>query len=110
MTTVQNTDPATKLRQWADGSHACEAAVQIITGYRDGQFIGAFQAWVSDHDEDAQLVADHAAYASGGEQVLLTFAQALVVPTHVDLSDIARVDRATQQLIIDAIRHAGGLS
>jgi hypothetical protein len=114
--TVSSVDTASDLREWARGSYGLVAAVELLIRSFDGQFADSGYPWIKwDTDRTPGrwwLDADALNLARGvssGEGVILDFVAALAGKDwHFDLTDIARLDRRHQGLVLAAIAHAGG--
>lgn len=102
---------AAGLRQWARGMYATEAAVELLIRAYDGRLLSG--AWVHPEGDrwwfDADATAD-AGYLSGGELRVLDIAASLASTEQVvSLSHVlSGLDRATLNLVLAAVAHAGG--
>lgn len=116
--TTRYDDPSTVeagLLAWADGLYAAEAAVLLLLRACGGRFTRPGWPWIARSNygtyfvDEAYLGDDEIGALSGGEQRLLRFVRSLLGGQPVDLSDaITGVDRATLDLILAALAHAGG--
>ena len=109
------TDPTAhqKLRYWARGSTTTEAAVELLIRAFGGRFASDSRPWVIPGNYEQlwvnwDLVPEWTGGLSGGERRVLLFAASLGGGEPVDLSDVAGLDYELQDLLLDAIRHAGG--
>ena len=111
------------LRDWASGSYAAEAAVEMLARAFGGRFTDPGWAWIvppgEDRagsmctvghrlDADALLDATYSTALSGGERTYLRLVVGLFGPIPVDLSDVAGLDRDLQALVLAGLSHAGG--
>ncbi|MCK0111916.1 hypothetical protein MWU75_07175 [Ornithinimicrobium sp. F0845] len=117
-----STEVAQGLREWAKGSYAAEAAIEMLIRAFGGRFAAAEWPWVvareevprgslrTDHwlDADELVNTGSTGALSGGEQLYLRFVGGMFGPTDLDLSDIARLDRNLQALVLAGLSHAGG--
>lgn len=114
---------AQDLREWAKGSYAAEAAVEMLARAFHGRFADAGWPWIvapreerqgdmrSDGhwlDADQLTNEDSTGPLSGGERVYLQFVAGMLGQTDLDLSDMARLDRELQALVLAGLSHAGG--
>lgn len=116
-------ETAQDLREWAQGSYAAEAAVEMLARAFHGRFTDAGWPWIvapgeerrgdllpDGHwlDVDELINEDCTGPLSGGERVYLRFVAGLLAQTDLDLSDMARLDRELQALVLAGLSHAGG--
>ena len=105
------------LRQWARGIYPIEAAVELVSRFAAGRFASADWPWIERRgahryvlDAD-QITEDSTAALSGGEARVLRIVASLAGATDSRMSlydDVAGLDRATLDLVLAAIAHAGG--
>ena len=102
------------LRAWAKGSYATEAAVELLLGACHGRLAEPGWPWLPSSRGRIWLDATQIATATGGlsagEVRILSIIESLVIgaPLH-DLAGLpAGLDPRTLDLVLAALRHAGG--
>ena len=103
-----------RLRAWAAGDLALEAATELMIAAFNGRF--ALRAWPWMHPTahgqwiDFSTIPVQIGALSGGEQRLLRIAASIGSPhTTVNLNDcLTGLDPTSLQLVLKAVAHAGG--
>jgi hypothetical protein len=114
--TVCDLDPGVVrgLRRWACGLLGLEAAVELLLRSWGGWFATPGWPWIRVENGcvwlDPDQIPANAAELSGGEQRVLAVVDALASGRPLpDLAGVlAGLDRATLELVIAAMAHAGG--
>jgi hypothetical protein len=75
---------ATELRNWAQGCHSTEAAVELLIRARGGRFVDPGQPWLRTDDcgitwLDAQLIRQYSHAVASGERHILALVEALAL-------------------------------
>ena len=75
---------AAELRNWAQGCHSTEAAVELLIRARGGRFVEPGQPWLRTDDRgitwlDAEVIARYADAVSSGERHILALVEALAL-------------------------------
>lgn len=111
------------LRAWARGSYAAEAAVEMLARAFGGRFAAPGWPWIvapgeerggnmrsREHWLDAEELLNAASTGplSGGERTYLRLVAGMFGQAHVDLSDVAGLDRDLQAMVLAGLSHAGG--
>ncbi|MDA8069956.1 MAG: hypothetical protein M0T77_15330 [Actinomycetota bacterium] len=107
------TSTTVALRAWAEGRYDLEATVELLSRAHDGRLARPQHPWVvadgqSAWIDPAAINGHNTGMLSGGERRLLAFTAALLEKRPVCLGDLALVDRATLELMLCALVHAGG--
>ena len=101
-----------QLRAWARGDTTAEAAVELLIRAFGGRFADRGNAWVVPDEPrawvDWEKIPEWTGGLSGGERRFLLLAASLGGGEPADLSDVSMLDYALQDLLLDALRHAGG--
>lgn len=101
-----------QLRAWARGDTTAEAAVELLIRAFNGRFAGLGNAWVEADGPSAWIgwekIPEWTGGLSGGERRFLLLAASLGGGEPAGLSDVSMLDYALQDLLLDALRHAGG--
>lgn len=102
-----------KLRSWAKGMYALEAATELLIRVFGGRFASTGYPWVLVEDGrpwiDFEAIADNIGALSGGEKSMLLLIASIGGGEPVDLSDtLPGLDRTNLQLFLAAVSHAGG--
>lgn len=106
------TPAAVLMREWARGTYADEAGVEVLirSGLAEHHGLGA--AWSEEEGLDVDaLVRAAAAPMSGGERRLVAIALSLLTPTArpVELTEVLTgLDREATDLVLAACAHAAG--
>lgn len=101
------------LREWARGSLAMAAGVELLVRAFDGRFAHPWAPWVISEPSGAVWVDVAALRAatglSGGERRVLSLAAALLDEARVDVVDVVSgLDRVNLHLALAALAHAAG--
>lgn len=101
------------LRSWADGVLSDEAGVELLIRGYGGRFAARTQPWVRVAGETAAvdwaMIPEYVGGLSGGERRYLMLAASLAGGAEVNLDrTFASLDQAEQDLVLSALRHAGG--
>lgn len=104
------------LREWARGSYADEAAVELLVRGFGGRFVREGAPWVRPGRRpgyfwvDAGAIVTFSAALSGGERRFLAVVAALVGDRALDdlVSIVSGMDRAHLALVLAALAHTGG--
>lgn len=105
---------AAGLREWAVGSLATSAAVELIIRCFGGRFALPGSAWIRRDAGgrvwvDVDVLRAQSGVLSGGERRVLDVVAALLDETPIAIVDVvARLDRANLHLVLAAVAHAGG--
>lgn len=106
------TDHDDQLRAWARGNTTEEAAVELLIRAFEGRFAASGKPWVLSDGGTAwvnwQEIPQWTGGLSGGERRFLLLTASLAGGEPADLSDVSGLDYALQDLLLDALRHAGG--
>jgi len=75
---------AAELRNWAQGCHSTEAAVELLIKACGGRFVDPGQPWLRTDDRgitwlDAQVIARYSHAVSSGERHILALVEALAL-------------------------------
>lgn len=102
-----------KLRSWAKGMYALEAATELLIRAFGGRFASPGYPWVLVEEGrpwiDFEAIADNVGALSGGERSMLLLIASLGGGERVDLSDnLPGLDRNNLELVLAAVAHAGG--
>lgn len=102
-----------KLRSWAKGMYALEAATELLIRAFGGRFASPGYAWVSVEDGrpwvDFEAIAENVGGLSGGERRMMLLIASLGGGEPVDLADVLpALDRINLELVLAAVSHAGG--
>lgn len=118
---MKNTDRTTeihrRLRIWAGGSFTDEAGVELLIRGFDGRFAMDGKPWIR-HERnhageetawvDWDIIPDYIGALSGGEYRYLMLTASLAGGCEVRLKAFAALDHREQDLVLSAMRHAGG--
>jgi hypothetical protein len=105
---------AAELRNWAQGCHSTEAAVELLISARGGRFVEPGQPWLRTDDRgitwlDSGVIARYADAVSSGERHILALVEALALGK--PLEDVgglmASLDPYHLGLVLAVLRHAG---
>ena len=104
---------AAELRNWAQGCHSTEAAVELLIRARGGSFVESGQPWLRTDDRgitwlDAEVIARYSDAVSSGERHILALVEALALGK--PLEDVgglmASLDPYHLDLVLAVLRHA----
>lgn len=107
-------ETAARLREWAAGSLAMSAGVELLIRSFEGRFALPARPWIRREPGgrvlvDVGVLRAQARALSGGERRVLDVVAALLEETPVAITDVvAGLDRANLHLVLAALAHAGG--
>ncbi|GAA2238812.1 hypothetical protein GCM10010401_08880 [Rarobacter faecitabidus] len=97
-------------RHYADRSDRVQAGAELLI--RDGKAIYPGAPWLAPIGNglviDTALLTFESGAWSSGEQALTRIAVGLIDCTHLDSTDIARLDRRQLHLVLAAVAHSAG--
>ncbi len=108
---MNKTETAAGLRAWAAGSHATEAAVELLIRTADGHLLDG--PWIA-RTTSGRIWFDTAAptdagYLSSGQQRVLAIAASLADNHSIVLAEVLPgLERDVVELVLAAIAHAAG--
>ncbi|WNB87328.1 hypothetical protein [Cellulomonas sp. ATA003] len=114
MNTLQPSEIAARLRDWARGSLPTMAGAELLLRGFDGQFARPSCPWIVTEVDgrvwvDADALRDGTGALSGGERRVLALVTALLGETPVDVVDVVTgLDRINLHLVLAALAHAAG--
>lgn len=104
-----------RLRSWARGTLSDEAGVELLIRGYGGRFARLTQPWIRTHSGSDTAVVfwrhipEYIGGLSGGESRYLMLTASLADGLEVRLDGtFPRLDYAEQDLVLSALRHAGG--
>jgi len=113
--TLDATQTADRLHDWATGTHPMAAAVELLIRAFDGRFARPDQPWIRIEATGYVWLDDDALHAnlgplSGGERRVLEVVCALIEPSRsLQLADtLTGLDRTNLDLVLAACAHAAG--